>query len=82
MNAQARIAGGFFADSLPLITTPAQLSWNERFDAQPPRVFEAALKMRLGELRSDAGVIVLMATLGIILAAHLFQNRIKDPEVR
>ena len=35
----------------------------------PPLIFEAALQMHWSELRSDAGVIVLMATLGIILAA-------------
>jgi CPA1 family monovalent cation:H+ antiporter len=37
----------------------------------PPLIFEAALHMRWRELRADAGVIVLMATLGIILAAGL-----------
>ena len=37
----------------------------------PPLIFEAALQMHWNELRSDAGVIVLMATLGIILAASV-----------
>ena len=37
----------------------------------PPLIFEAALQMHWSELRADAGVIVLMATLGIILAASL-----------
>jgi CPA1 family monovalent cation:H+ antiporter len=35
----------------------------------PPLIFEAALQMRWRELRADAGVISLMATLGIVLAA-------------
>jgi len=37
----------------------------------PPLIFEAALQMHWRELRADAGVIVLMATLGIILAASV-----------
>ena len=37
----------------------------------PPLIFEAALQMHWSELRADAGVIVLMATLGIILAASV-----------
>jgi CPA1 family monovalent cation:H+ antiporter len=35
----------------------------------PPLIFEAALQMRWRELRADGGVISLMATLGIVLAA-------------
>jgi CPA1 family monovalent cation:H+ antiporter len=35
----------------------------------PPLIFEAALQIRWSELRADAGVIGLMATLGIVLAA-------------
>jgi CPA1 family monovalent cation:H+ antiporter len=35
----------------------------------PPLIFEAALQMRWRELRADAGVISVMATLGIVLAA-------------
>jgi CPA1 family monovalent cation:H+ antiporter len=35
----------------------------------PPLIFEAALQMRWHELRADGGVISLMATLGIVLAA-------------
>jgi len=35
----------------------------------PPLIFEAALQIRWRELRADAGVIGLMATLGIVLAA-------------
>lgn len=35
----------------------------------PPLIFEAALQMHWNELRADTGVIVLMATLGIIVAA-------------
>jgi CPA1 family monovalent cation:H+ antiporter len=35
----------------------------------PPLIFEAALQMHWRKLRADAGVIVLMATIGIILAA-------------
>jgi len=37
----------------------------------PPLIFEAALQMHWSELRADAGVIVLMATLGIMLAASV-----------
>jgi CPA1 family monovalent cation:H+ antiporter len=35
----------------------------------PPLIFEAALQIRWSELRADAGVIGLMATVGIVLAA-------------
>jgi CPA1 family monovalent cation:H+ antiporter len=35
----------------------------------PPLIFEAALQIRWRELRADAGVIGLMATVGIVLAA-------------
>jgi CPA1 family monovalent cation:H+ antiporter len=35
----------------------------------PPLIFEAALQIRWKELRADAGVIGVMATLGIVLAA-------------
>jgi CPA1 family monovalent cation:H+ antiporter len=37
----------------------------------PPLIFEAALQMHWSELRADAGVVTLMATLGIILAASV-----------
>jgi CPA1 family monovalent cation:H+ antiporter len=35
----------------------------------PPLIFEAALQMRWREMRADAGVISVMATVGIVLAA-------------
>jgi CPA1 family monovalent cation:H+ antiporter len=35
----------------------------------PPLIFEAALQMRWRELRADAGVIVVLATVGIVVAA-------------
>jgi CPA1 family monovalent cation:H+ antiporter len=35
----------------------------------PPLIFEAALQMHWSELRVEAGVVILMATFGIILAA-------------
>jgi CPA1 family monovalent cation:H+ antiporter len=37
----------------------------------PPLIFEAALQMRWRELRADAGVIAVLATAGIVLAAAL-----------
>jgi CPA1 family monovalent cation:H+ antiporter len=37
----------------------------------PPLIFEAALQIQWKQLRADAGIIVLMATLGVILAAIL-----------
>lgn len=37
----------------------------------PPLIFEAALQMRWSELRADAGVIIVLATLGIVIAAAL-----------
>jgi CPA1 family monovalent cation:H+ antiporter len=37
----------------------------------PPLIFEAALQMRWRELRADAGVIVVLATVGIVIAAAL-----------
>jgi monovalent cation:H+ antiporter, CPA1 family len=37
----------------------------------PPLIFEAALQMHWRELRADAGVIAVLATVGIVLAAAL-----------
>ena len=37
----------------------------------PPLIFEAALQMKWRELRADAGVIAVLATVGIVLAAAL-----------
>jgi len=37
----------------------------------PPLIFEAALQMRWRELRADAGLIVVLATIGIVLAAGI-----------
>jgi CPA1 family monovalent cation:H+ antiporter len=43
----------------------------------PPLIFEAALQIRWSELRSDAGVIGLMATLGIVLAAAVIAGGLR-----
>ena len=40
----------------------------------PPLIFEAALQIRWRELKADAGVISLMATIGIMLAAVLIAS--------
>jgi CPA1 family monovalent cation:H+ antiporter len=43
----------------------------------PPLIFEAALQIRWRELRADGGVIVVMATLGIVLAAALIAGGLR-----